>query len=121
MISSFQLNYRTTALGEASHAEGLGTIASGHVQHIQGKYNKEDANMAYIVGNGTDDKNRSNAYELDWEGNAWFAGSVTIGDIKSLDYLVKGGKEVTTIAFNIDGNLVVTIGPISKKFAPINE
>ena len=32
-----------------------------------------------IVGNGTSDTERSNAYTLDWEGNAWFAGNVYVG------------------------------------------
>ena len=31
-----------------------------------------------IVGNGTSDTERSNAYTLDWEGNAWFAGDVYV-------------------------------------------
>lgn len=31
---------------------------------------------AHIVGNGTSDTARSNAHTLDWNGNAWYAGSV---------------------------------------------
>lgn len=34
---------------------------------------------SHIVGNGTSDTERSNAYTLDWEGNAWFAGNVYVG------------------------------------------
>ena len=34
---------------------------------------------ASIVGNGNSDTERSNAYTLDWEGNAWFAGNVYVG------------------------------------------
>ncbi len=34
---------------------------------------------AHIVGNGTSDTERSNAYTLDWDGNAWFAGDVYVG------------------------------------------
>lgn len=33
---------------------------------------------AHIVGNGESDSKRSNAYTLDWEGNAWFAGDVYV-------------------------------------------
>jgi hypothetical protein len=29
------------------------------------------------VGNGIDENNRSNAHTVDWDGNAWFAGSLT--------------------------------------------
>lgn len=73
----------TEASGTASHAEGRNTIATGSYQHVQGKYNVEDADGAYvhIVGNGTSSA-RSNAHTLDWDGNAWFAGNVTIGKEK---------------------------------------
>ncbi len=70
----------TTASGENSHAEGASTIASSQNQHVQGKYNIEDLNgtYAHIVGNGEDGKN-SNAHTLDWQGNAWYAGKLTVG------------------------------------------
>ena len=67
----------TIASGRNSHAEGLNTIASSEYQHVQGKYNIEDTANAYahIVGNGNYSK-RSNAHTLDWNGNAWYQGSV---------------------------------------------
>lgn len=67
----------TIAQGYDSHAEGSKTIASGDNQHVQGKYNIEDSDnrYAHIVGNGDTDA-RSNAHTIDWDGNAWFAGSV---------------------------------------------
>ena len=70
--------YMATASGETSHAEGYRTIASGNYSHVQGKYNIDDLNekYAHIVGNGTSDTARSNAHTLDWEGNAWYAGTV---------------------------------------------
>lgn len=88
----------TTSSGIASHAEGNSTIASGHYshaegeetkassknQHVQGKYNVEDSSgtYAHIVGNGEysiDNSKCSNAHTLDWSGNAWYAGKVSIG------------------------------------------
>jgi len=52
---------QTQAIGEASHAEGLGTIASGSYQHVQGQWNATSSvQSAFIVGNGTDNSNRSN-------------------------------------------------------------
>jgi hypothetical protein len=70
----------TTASGEASHAEGLGTIAGGNNQHAGGQYNIEDTNNTYaeIIGNGIYENNRSNARTLDWHGNEWLAGGLTI-------------------------------------------
>lgn len=69
----------TVASGYNSHAEGWGTVASSNYQHVQGKYNIEDTTSAEIVGNGTGLADKSNAYTLDWEGNAWFAGDVYVG------------------------------------------
>ena len=73
--------FYTTAKNDASHSEGYYTIAGSANQHVQGKYNIEDASgiYAHIVGNGTYNK-RSNAHTLDWDGNAWFAGDVTVTD-----------------------------------------
>lgn len=67
----------TTASGIYSHAEGHDTIASGAYSHVQGRSNIEDTDnkYAHIVGNGNFDTH-SNAHTLDWDGNAWFAGTV---------------------------------------------
>ena len=66
------------AHGDYSHAEGYFTEAYGLGQHTQGKYNIIDpeGKYAHIVGNGTADDARSNAHTLDWNGNAWYAGSI---------------------------------------------
>lgn len=91
----------TNAYGDSSHAEGEGTIAQSQSQHVFGKYNNADSsandsapygNYVEIVGNGTDDTNRSNARTLDWEGNETLTGSLTIGTT-----LNHGRKENTTI------------------------
>lgn len=77
----------TTASGKYSHAEGAYTIANHKSQHVFGEYNIADASTAEstsrgnyieIVGNGTGDSTRSNARTLDWDGNEWLAGSLTI-------------------------------------------
>lgn len=78
--------YRTTANGNYSHAEGNKTVASGRSTHVEGEYNIEDvpasgntanrSKYVHIVGNGTSNNNRSNAHTLDWNGNAWYAGTV---------------------------------------------
>ena len=78
-IQSHAEGYNTTASGQISHAEGRGTVAQGKNQHVQGIYNIEDTTSAHIVGNGGDNYSRSNAYTLDWSGNAWFAGDVYTG------------------------------------------
>ena len=71
----------------AAHAEGNGTIAASYAQHVQGQFNIEDENTVYahIVGNGTDDENRSNAHTVDWNGNGWFKGEVLVGGTNQYD------------------------------------
>ena len=69
----------TLALSDCSHAEGYATTAKGANQHVQGKYNIEDTTSAHIVGNGSNSSNKSNAYTLDWSGNAWYQGNIKTG------------------------------------------
>ena len=81
----------TTASGYASHAEGYYTKALGQYQHVQGKYNIEDTEnkYAHIVGNG-EYSTKSNAHTLDWQGNAWYKGKVSIDGTPTED------KDLTT-------------------------
>ena len=67
------------ANGLRSHAQNFETIASGLNQTALGRYNIEDNDDTYsvIIGNGTNDNNRSNALTVDWQGNVKTAGSVT--------------------------------------------
>mgnify|MGYP004624600147 CR=1 FL=1 len=69
----------TIASGIHSHAEGFYTTAGGEVQHVEGQYNIPDTDnkYAHIIGNGTSTK-RSNAHTVDWYGNAWYAGGMSI-------------------------------------------
>ena len=106
-VTSHAENSHTTASGHRSHAEGwktvssnnnthsegYGTIAQGRSQHTEGELNIADTGTTegsenrgtyiHIAGNGTfvdeETQNRSNAYTLDWSGNAWFAGNVFVG------------------------------------------
>ena len=80
--------------GNYAHAEGFNTIASGKYQHVEGMYNIEDKKHSYIhiAGNGTSNDNRSNAYTLDWNGNAWFASDITAGgDITANGNIITNG------------------------------
>lgn len=73
----------TEASGTCAHSEGEYTTANRKNQHVQGMYNVIDetgdntssrGKYVHIVGNGTDEDNRSNAHTLDWEGVPWYAG-----------------------------------------------
>ena len=78
-ICSHTEGSQTKANGEYAHAEGLSTLASSKAQHVQGKYNVEDKDgkYAHVVGNGTALSKRSNCHTVDWDGNAWYSGSIS--------------------------------------------
>ena len=60
----------TTATGEYSHAGGLRTKATAQAQTAIGKFNTENTNALLIVGNGTSDTNRKNAFMVNKDGSA---------------------------------------------------
>ena len=80
------------ALAQYSHAGGRGTYANGTAQTVIGAFNTiadsyEDispGNRAFIIGNGTDNNNRSDALTVDWSGNVVIAGTLTDGNGRSL-------------------------------------
>lgn len=87
--ASFAVGGQTEAAARCSSAFGLGTEATGSHSLVAGRYNEADAatadattgerQYAVIIGNGTDDNNRSNAATLDFSGNAVLAGKLTLG------------------------------------------
>ena len=114
-LSSHAEGTMTEANGLSAHAEGEGTIANGANQHVQGKYNLGDSTVtadnvygtyAHIVGNGNQEV-RSNAYTLDWNGNGWFAGTISIGtDNKELS--TKEYVDTQTTIVDTDLNTALT-------------
>lgn len=78
---------------KVGRVEGLGVVSSSDNQYVHGKYNIEDTSNQYaeIVGNGLSDTERSNAYTLDWNGNAVYSGKVTAGEdpVSGLDLATK--------------------------------
>lgn len=97
--------WRTVAQGLATHAEGRETKAASG-QHVQGKFNIVDGSgvYAHIVGNGEADNKRSNAHTLDWDGNAWFAGSIE-GTSIILRSSTEGSSKRFLIAVDDSGTL----------------
>ena len=68
-VNAASFGYKTKAAGTNSVAMGEGTIAASHSSLAVGRYNKEKgtsylwlkSDPVFVIGNGTDDKNRSNA------------------------------------------------------------
>ena len=106
---------KSEASGDNSFASGAQTIANHRSQVAIGEYNIQDPNTNYtgrgtyaeIVGNGTSNSARSNARTLDWSGNEWLAGSLTLGSttlteakLQALLSLASGGLNGTTWLLN---------------------
>ena len=105
--------------GMASHVEGIGTIAAGDFQHVQGRWNIPDlipdsdinnsgssipANKyAFIIGGGTlkegktdwtveENIDRKNIHTVDWSGSGWFANNISANGNLSVG-TPKGGNK----------------------------
>ena len=70
--------YLTKASHTASHAGGIGTQTSTNYQTAIGKYNTASSAL-FVVGNGTSDTARSNAFTVASTGNIIAAGTITDG------------------------------------------
>lgn len=64
---------------EWAHAGGHGTIAAGDAQTAIGKYNKRDTTSLFIVGKGTSDSARANAFDVSSDGSGHFASAIGSG------------------------------------------
>jgi hypothetical protein len=82
----------TTASGDYSHAEGYNTVASSDSQHVQGRNNIKDeaGQYAFIIGNGTDSSNRSNAFAIDWDGLIYVNNAQTGVDVSKMKTIWTG-------------------------------
>lgn len=105
------------AKGYGAIAEGKGVIATKAYQRVAGRYNIEDVEEEYldIVGCGSDDNDRKNAYTLDKNGNASFLGTMSgkdvlissnldsisiFGDTKMLEKDASSVKTISNIQLN---------------------
>lgn len=87
----------TIASGSASHAGGTGTIAAGSCQTAIGQYNAEDKTSFFVVGNGTSDTDRKNAFTVNRDGTA----TIQTSPINDMDVATKGyvDAEIATFDF----------------------
>lgn len=110
-----------TANAYGSHAGGTYTIASGRYQHVIGKYNVEDTEgkYAFIIGNGTANETRSNAFTVDWDANITINGNVTFPYDKKIKFYTDASATTATygtyINMSNDGGGVVTISSAQMK------
>lgn len=77
---SFATNQNTKANAKNSSAFGLSTTADASEQFTIGKYNKENTDALFIVGNGTSKTNKQNAFTVLKDGRAKIQNNPTESD-----------------------------------------
>jgi hypothetical protein len=117
---STAMGYETLASGEHSTAVGTGAIASDYGSVVIGQYNLAGAtvtssatsyaveNTAFVIGNGTDDdKNKSDAFKVLFNGNTTAAGTVTA------NAFVGDGSGLTNVTASAIADNAITSAKIS--------
>lgn len=102
----------TEAYYTGSHAEGNHTKTYTEYQHVAGTYNYYKKDALYIVGNGTSDNDRKNAFEVLKDGRAKVQSAPTENDdvVRKIEL-----DSVKTIANNaVVGNGTITVGTHTK-------
>ena len=97
------------AVGAFSIVGGQGIYATSDNQSAFGKFNVQDSNndYAFMIGNGSDSANRSNALTVDWSGNVEAAGGGVFGD----DVITKKSSgETWCQAVRSDTGTTVSVG-----------
>lgn len=113
-------NYGATSMGEETIASGQNSLAAGHWtrskelgQAVFGKYNADNPNALLIVGRGTTDTERSNAFEVLKESGIVVGDTVlTEATITALLNLLKFSPE--RWSFTLDDGTVVDKMVLSK-------
>lgn len=84
---AFATGRSACANNDYSIAMGYQTMTNLDCQTVIGQLNKKDSTSIFVIGNGTNDSNRSNAFTVDWDGNTWAAGSITAtGSVNGTDF-----------------------------------
>lgn len=94
----------------ASITYGLGLINPTAYSALFGQYNDYSKEYLLSLGNGKSDTERSNAYTVDFDGNAWYSGSV-----EGKEVIVRSSIEGSTKRFKItvDDSGTITAIPIT--------
>ena len=87
----------TTASGQASHAEGRGSVASGNYSHASGRGTRatnegshavgrwnDDGDAFFVVGDGTNDNQRHDAFKVDRNGDTWVSINGTLTKVTNV-------------------------------------
>jgi hypothetical protein len=79
---SFAPSRDAKAYGQDSIAMGLGTQASGNSQTVVGQFNSPNTDDYFIVGNGTSDGSRANAFRVTTGGSAYVTNKLFVTNVE---------------------------------------
>lgn len=134
-VRSLVFGYLSQANNYWSSAFGTGSIANGNSQFVIGKYNSVDpntatndagtkfGNYAFIVGNGSGNESRSNAFTVGWNGVVSASGSiVSQSNIQAAGIVTSKGKELSTKEY-VDDEIDKILGSeeLNKTFDTLKE
>ena len=109
--NAFAYGTNVKAKHNNSTAFGDNTVTSAANQTVIGSFNATEntTKCLFVIGNGTDENNRSNALVVDSSGDAQFAGNVTATTIVAPDKVQTNEIAIGNIALqeSDDGHLVV--------------
>ncbi len=101
--NSTTMGYFTTASGNKTTAMGANTTASDYASLVVGQYNSSGSsvtnsatsfstsNTAFVIGNGVDSSNKSDAFKVMFNGDTYVSGSLFLG-----------GTEITSTAAELN-------------------
>lgn len=103
-IKGFNFGLDNEARSFATFMFGIGLISNKTYQQIMGLYNVPVEEAAFIVGNGWNENNRSNAGIIDWDGNIRIKGDLFVGcnNYSNLGMRVGTPEEKTYSAFTYE-------------------
>ena len=112
--NSTAMGYFTTASGNKTTAMGANTTASDYGSLVIGQYNSSGSsatsatsfstsNTAFVIGNGTDSSNKSDAFKVMFNGDTTVGGDITISsDARLKSNIVSLGSTLPKLLL-IDG------------------
>lgn len=119
-VASHAEGHSSIAQGSYSHAQNQGTIAQGDSQTAIGKFNVANNTSAFIIGNGADADHRSNMFFIDWNGNACFLNTLSIGVNATAPSKIADAKFYVEGVSYFKGDMTVT-GNLTASTAPSND
>lgn len=95
---------------ETSFSGYVCKIANNDAEFVTANWTRTTfMNYVYIVGNGTADNARSNAYALDWDGNGYYMGDVYVGANADSTGGTKLVKDVQVAGTSVTSNGVANV------------